>query len=82
LPYNLEENFQLLSDDGYEFFGLTRSIKRMAFELAIKIGDVFQKQRFCLDSEDISSAIQCSSERVSLVTILLPMRISQEQGVR
>jgi hypothetical protein len=45
-------------------------------------GDVFQKQRFSLDSEDISSAIQYSSERVSLVAILLPLRISQEQGVR
>jgi len=44
-------------------------------------GDVFQK-RFCLDSYDISSALQYSSERVSLVAILLPLRISQEQGVR
>jgi hypothetical protein len=41
-----------------------------------------KKQRFCLDSEDISSALQCLSERVSLITILLPLRISQEQGVR
>jgi hypothetical protein len=38
-------------------------------------GDIFQKQ-FCRDSEDISS------EQVSLVAILLPLRISQEQGVR
>ena len=45
-------------------------------------GDDFQKQRFSLDSEDISSALQYSSERVSLVAILLPLRISQEQGVR
>jgi len=45
-------------------------------------GDIFQKQRFCLDSEDISSALQYSSERVSLVAILLPLMISQEQGVR
>jgi hypothetical protein len=44
--------------------------------------DVFQKQRFRLDSEDISSALQYSSKRVSLVAILLPLRISQEQGVR
>ena len=44
--------------------------------------DVFQKQRFCLDWEDISSALQYSSERVSLVAVLLPLRISQEQGVR
>jgi len=42
----------------------------------------FKKQRFCLDSEDISLAIQYSSERVSLVAILLPLRLSQEQGVR
>ena len=45
-------------------------------------GDLFQKERFCLDSEDISSALQYSSERVSLVTKLHPLRISQEQGVR
>jgi hypothetical protein len=41
-----------------------------------------KKQRFCLNSEDISSALQYSSERVSLVAVLLPLRISQEQGVR
>jgi len=40
------------------------------------------QQRFCLDSEDISSALQYSSERVSLVAILLSLRISQEQCVR
>jgi hypothetical protein len=45
-------------------------------------GDVFQKQRFGLDSEDILSALQYSLERVSLVVILLPLRISQEQGVQ
>ena len=45
-------------------------------------GDVFKKQGFCLDSEDISSALQYSSERVSLVAILLPLRISQKQVVR
>ena len=43
--------------------------------------DVFQK-RFCLGSEDISSALQYSLERVSLVAILIPLGISQEQGVR
>jgi hypothetical protein len=42
----------------------------------------FKKQRFCLDSEDISSALQYSSERVSLVAILLSLVTSQEQGVR
>jgi hypothetical protein len=42
----------------------------------------FKKQRCCLDSEDISSALQYPSERVYLVAVLLPLRISQEQGVR
>jgi hypothetical protein len=45
-------------------------------------GDNFQKQRFCLDSEDFSTALQYPSEQVSLVTILRPLRITQEQGVR
>ena len=45
-------------------------------------GDDFQKQRFSLDSEDISSALQYSSERVSLVVILLILGISQQQVVR
>jgi hypothetical protein len=49
---------------------------------AFAVETYLKKQRFCLDSEDISSAIQCSSERVSLVAVLLPLRISQEQGVR
>jgi len=40
-----------------------------------------KQQRFCLDSEDISSALQYSLERVSLVAILLPLGIFQEQGV-
>jgi len=47
-----------------------------------RCGDDFQK-RFCrCDSIDISSALQFSLEQVSLVAILLPLRISQEQGVR
>jgi Fe2+ or Zn2+ uptake regulation protein len=45
-------------------------------------GDVFQKQRFCLDSEDISSALHYSLEQVSLVTTLFALRIFQEQGVQ
>jgi len=49
---------------------------------AFVVETYFKKQRFCLDSEDISSALQYSSERVSIVAILLPLRISQEQGVR
>jgi hypothetical protein len=56
-----------------------RSVEHRAFV----VETYFKKQRFgrC-DSEDISSAVQYSSERVSLVAILLPLRISQEQGVR
>jgi hypothetical protein len=50
--------------------------------LSFCCGDNFQKQRFSLYSEDISSALQYSSEQVSLVAILLLLRISQEQGVR
>jgi len=49
---------------------------------AFAVETYFKKQRFCLDSEDISSALQYSSERVSLVAVLLPLRISREQGVR
>jgi len=50
---------------------------------AFRCGDDFQKQRFCrCDSVDIPSALQYSSERVSLVTIPLTLGISQEQGVR
>jgi creatinine amidohydrolase/Fe(II)-dependent formamide hydrolase-like protein len=49
---------------------------------AFAVETYFKKQRFCLDSEDISSALHYSSERVSLVAILLPLGISQEQGVR
>jgi hypothetical protein len=42
----------------------------------------FKDNDSVLTEEDISSALQYSSERVSLVVILLPLRISQEQGVR
>jgi hypothetical protein len=46
-------------------------------------GDDFQKQQFCCcNSVDISSALQYSLEHVTLVTILLPLGISQEQGVQ
>jgi Fe2+ or Zn2+ uptake regulation protein len=55
-----------------------RSVEHRAFV----VETILKKQRFCLDSEDISSALQYSSERVSLVAIRLPLRISQEQGVR
>ena len=53
------------------------SVEHRAFD----VGTYLKKQRYCLDSKDISSAIQYSSERVSLVAILLPLRISQGQGV-
>jgi hypothetical protein len=43
---------------------------------------IFKRQRFCRDSVDIPSALQYLSERVFLVAILLPLGISQEQGVR
>jgi hypothetical protein len=57
------------------------SVEHRAF--SVKTYRVFQKQRFCLcDSEDISSAHQYSSERVSLVAVLLLPRISQEQSIR
>jgi hypothetical protein len=53
------------------------SVEHQAFDV-----ETFQKQRFCLDSEDISSALQFSPERVSLVSIILPLRTFQEQSVR
>ena len=49
---------------------------------AFAVETYLKKQRFCLDSEDISSALQYSPERVSLVAILLLLRISQGQGIR
>jgi hypothetical protein len=48
---------------------------------AFAIETIFKNNDW-LDSEDISPALQYSSERVSLVAILLPLRISQEQCVR
>jgi hypothetical protein len=41
---------------------------------AFAVETYLKKQRFCLYSEYISSAIQHSSERVSLVAVLLPLR--------
>jgi len=49
---------------------------------AFAVETYLKNERLCLDSEDISSALQYLSERVSLVAILLPLRISQEQVVR
>jgi len=54
------------------------SVVHRAF--AVETYHVFQQ--FCRDSENISSALQYSSKRVSLVAVRLPLRISQEQGVR
>ena len=53
------------------------SVEHRAFDV-----QTYSEKRFCLDSEDILSALQYSSDRVSIVAVLLPLRISQEQGVR
>jgi len=58
------------------------AMKRWSVEHRACAVGIYLKKRFCLDSEDISSALQYSSERVSLVAVLLPLRMSQEQGVR
>jgi len=49
---------------------------------AFAVETYFKNKNSVLTQEDISSALQCSSEWASLVAILLPLRISQEQGVR
>jgi len=50
---------------------------------AFAVETILKKQRFCrCDSVYISSALQYSSESVFLVAILLPLEISEEQGVR
>jgi hypothetical protein len=54
------------------------SVEHRAFAVEI----YFKNNDSFLTQEDNSSALQYSSERVSLVAILLPLRISQEQGVR
>jgi len=58
------------------------SVEHRAFavETYLKNNDTVLTQR--IFRRHISSALQYSSERVSLVAILLPLRISQEQGVR
>jgi hypothetical protein len=43
---------------------------------------IFKNNDSVIVTVDISSALQYSSERVFLVTIFLPLEISQEQGVR
>ena len=54
------------------------SVEHRAFSVEM----YFKNSDSVLGSEDISSVLQYSSERVSLVAILFPLRISQEQGVR
>jgi Fe2+ or Zn2+ uptake regulation protein len=53
------------------------SIEQRAFAV-----ETYLKNNDCLDSEDISSALKYSIEQMSLVAVFLPLRISQEQGVR
>jgi hypothetical protein len=53
------------------------SIERRAFAV-----ETYFKNNDSALTQDISSALQYSSERVSLVAILLLLGISQEQGVR
>jgi hypothetical protein len=43
---------------------------------------IFKNNNSVIVTQDISPALQYSSERVSLVAIILPLNISQEQGVR
>jgi len=49
---------------------------------AFAVETYLKNKDFCLDSEDILSALQYSSEWVSLVTLLFPLKISQEQGAQ
>ena len=49
---------------------------------AFAVETYFKNNDSVLTQRIISSALQYSSERLSLVAILLPLRISQEQGVR
>jgi hypothetical protein len=53
------------------------SVEHRAFAV-----ETYFKNNDSVLTRDISSALQYSSERMSLVAILLPLRISQEQGVR
>jgi hypothetical protein len=54
------------------------SVQHWAFTVEM----YFKNNDSVLTQEDISSALQYSLERVSLVAILLHLRIPQEQGVR
>jgi hypothetical protein len=54
------------------------SVQHRAFD----VETYFKKQRFCIFSENILSALYYSSERVSLVAILLLLRLPQVQGAR
>jgi len=58
------------------------AMKRWSVEhRAFAVEAYFKNNDSVVTQEDISSALQYSSERVSLVAILLPLRTSQEQGV-
>jgi len=87
----LQNNFEwnrwrgefLLERSSSEAQSISVDMERWSVEhRAFAVETYVKKQRFCLDSENISSAFQYSLERVSLVAILLPLGISQEQGIR
>jgi hypothetical protein len=72
----------VLDRSSSETQSISVAIKRWSVEHRVFAVGTYLKNNDFLDSEDISSALQYSTERVSLVTILLPLGISQEQGVR
>jgi hypothetical protein len=81
--WNLRRGEFVLERSSSETQSISVAMERWSVEhRAFAVETYIKKQRFCLDSENISSAIQHSSERVSLVAILLPLRISQVQDVR
>jgi hypothetical protein len=81
--WNLWRGEFVLERTSSETHSISVAIERWSVEhRAFAVDTYFKKQRFCRDSEDILSALQYSSERMSLVAILLPLRISQEQDVR
>ena len=57
-------------------------MERWSVEHRVFAVETYLKKRFCRYSEYISSTLQYSLERVSLVATLLPLRISQDQDVR
>ena len=71
----------VLESSSSETLSISVAMERWSEEHRAFAVETYFKNNDCFDSEDISSAIQYSSERVSLVAILL-LRISQEQGLR